>query len=259
MSLSLHEFRCLVDSKSNGLERVEKQNALLSAIGIDTNFSSSVANEIRSRCEKLGSNGWAISPFWEPADDETWYGTWCDLSDVGREEKIVDFFKNNNYQLLNNIRGYTRFEVEKYHWWVEAEKLFINKSYFGCVLILSAILEREIRKCPIDDWRNKITRYFNDSVYDKINQIYNDNKIEPISRYVDTLLLLPSINGFIQSFYNSGCTFDKGTEPPFLERNWLMHGMTDRKISEVDCIKLFNVNCSLCYVLHTLFGTDYRQ
>ncbi len=60
-------------------------------------------------------------------------------------------------------------------------------------------------------------------------------------------------------FHNSGYTFDKGIEPSFIERNWLMHGMTDREVSEEDCIKLFKVNGSLRYVLHALFGTDYGQ
>ena len=44
-----------------------------------------------------------------------------------------------------------------------------------------------------------------------------------------------------------------------MERNWLVHGMIDREVSEEYCIKLFNVIGSLCYVLYALFGTDYGQ
>ena len=129
----------------------------------------------------------------------------------------------------------------------------------GCAFILSALLEREIRKCPIDNWRYRTTQYFKDSISDKITQIYNDDTIEPINRYVDTLLLIPSLEGFIKSFFNSGYTFENGVEPTFVERNWLMHGLTNRVVSAEDCIKLFNANGSLRYVLTTLFGTDYRQ
>lgn len=256
---SLYMFRSLVDYKFAGKDRVKKQNELLMDIGIDIDFSNNISNGIRNKCRELGLNGWVISPFWEPNNDETWYETWYQLLKSGKGEKIKDFFVFNNYQLLNHIRGYTRFEVEKYNWWTEAEKLFDKKLYFSCALVLSALLEREIRKCPIDNWMNKTTRYFKDSISDKITQIYCDDRIEPISRYIDTLLLIPSLDGFIESFYNSGYTFDKGIEPQFMERNWLMHGMTDREVSEEDCIKLFNVNGSLCYVLHALFGTDYGQ
>lgn len=252
---SLHIFRLRVEYKFAETDRVKKQNELLAGVGIDTDFSNNISNNIRNKCRELGLNGWVISPFWEPNNDETWYN----LLKKEETEKIADFFVYNNYQLLNHIRGYTRFEVEKYNWWAEAEELFDKKLYFGCALTLSAILEREIRKCPIDSWRNRTTQYFKDSISDKITQIYCDDRIEPISRYIDTLLLLPSLDGFIESFYNSGYPFDKKIEPSFIERNWLMHGMTDRKVSEEDCIKLFNVNGSLCYVLHALFGTDYGQ
>jgi hypothetical protein len=259
MPRSLYTFRCLIDYKSKGADRVQKQNALLTDIGIDIDFSNAVSVDIRNKCKELGLNGWVISPFWSPDIDETWYNTWYDLQKNGEGEQITDFFRKDDYKLLNHIRGYIRFEVEKYDWLTEADDLFNTKNYFGCTLILAAILEREIRKCPIDNWRCKTTCYFKDSVTDKIIQIYHDDKIEPISRYIDTLLLLPSLDGFIESFYNSGYTFENKVEPDFLERNWLMHGMTNRRISEVDCIRLFNVIGTLCYVLHALFGTDYRH
>lgn len=35
--------------------------------------------------------------------------------------------------------------------------------------------------------------------------------------------------------------------------------IADKKAMEADCIKLFNAIDSLCYVLHSLFGKDYRQ
>lgn len=197
---SLHIFRCRIDYKFDSTDRVKKQNELLADVGIDTDFSNNISNDIRNKCRELGLNGWVISPFWEPNDDETWYDTWYDLLKNGKKEKIKDFFTYNNYHLLNHIRGYTRLEVEKYNWWTEAEKLFDKKMYFGCALVLSAILEREIRKCPIDNWRNKTTRYFKDSISDRITQIYCDDRIEPISRYIDTLLLIPSLDGFIDFF-----------------------------------------------------------
>ena len=74
--------------------------------------------------------------------------------------------------------------------------LFDKKLFFSCALVLSALFEREIRKCPIYNWSNKTTRYFKDSILDKITQIYCDDRIEPISRYIDTLLLIPSLDGF---------------------------------------------------------------
>ena len=57
MSESLYTFRCLVDYKLSGADRVEKQNELLTDIGIDTDFSNDVSNKIRNKCRELGKNG----------------------------------------------------------------------------------------------------------------------------------------------------------------------------------------------------------
>lgn len=112
---SLHTFRSLIEYKFVEADQVKKQNELLMDVGIDIGFSNDVSNEIRNKCRELGLNGWVISPFWEPNNDETWYDIWYQLLKSGKGEKIKDFFIHDNYRLLNHIRGYTRFEVEKYN------------------------------------------------------------------------------------------------------------------------------------------------
>ena len=71
---SLYTFRCLVDYRFNGTDRVEKQNEFLADVWIDTDFSNNVSNKIRNKCRELGQNGWVISPVWEPNNEETWKG-----------------------------------------------------------------------------------------------------------------------------------------------------------------------------------------
>ena len=148
-------------------------------------------------------------------------------------------------------------EVDRSDWFLEAENLFNKQYYTSCAMLLTAILEQSIRKCPIDTWRKKTTVFFKDAVNLTIEDYYNNKSIEPLSQYIETVLLLPSIDGFIKQYFDSGNPFQKGKEPSFLERNWLMHGLTKRTITESDCVKLFNVICSLHYVLHTVFETFY--
>ena len=71
---SLYTFRCLVDYRFNGTDRVEKQNEFLADVWIDTDFSNNVSNKIRNKCRELGQNGWVISPVREPNNEETWKG-----------------------------------------------------------------------------------------------------------------------------------------------------------------------------------------
>lgn len=261
ISLSLHMFRLLVESKCNkstDKNYAKKQRMLLKTAGINQSLSNKYCDEIRKKCYFLGRCGWAISPFWEPAENETWYDTWFWMAYNDSSDKITDYFLNDNHSLLNNINGYSRFEVARRDWFMEAETLFSKKYYTSCAMLLTAILEQSIRKCPIDAWKYKTTVFFNNAVNIKIEDYYNKN-IEPLSQYIETVLILPSIDGFINNYYDSGNRFENGKEPSFLERNWLMHGLTKRTVTESDCVKLFNVVCSLHYALHTVFETFYGQ
>ncbi|MCI8600575.1 MAG: hypothetical protein HFE45_03165 [Oscillospiraceae bacterium] len=109
MELSLHVFMLWWLSGKN---KVSTGKDLLALIGIDERLSNEVAASISQKCCELGRKGWVLSPFWMPHDGETWVNTWYDNLQNNNEEIIVEYFKNNNFELLNNIRRYTRFEVE---------------------------------------------------------------------------------------------------------------------------------------------------
>ena len=261
---SLHEFRSIIKPNINNLSNkdfIKKQKKLLKLSGINQRLSNKKSNEIRIKCKFLGEKGWAISPYWRPRKNETWYDTWFWMAYDNMAEKITDYFLEDDYLLLKSINGYTRFEVDRYDWFTEAEILFEKHHYTSCAMLLTAILEESVRKCPIEGWFYKVTKFFDNAIHNKIEDYYNRN-LEPLNRYIETVLLLPSIDGFIESYFNSGYHFGKNIEnrnkkePPFLERNWLMHGLTKREVIESDCVKLFNVICSLHYILQTLFQED---
>lgn len=264
---SLHEFRLLFESKNNNLPHkdfVKKQKNLLKISGINQSLSNKRADEIRLKCKFLGEEGWAISPFWRPRGNETWYDTWFWMAYNNQSEEITNYFLENDYSLLKNINGYSRFEVERHDWFIEAENLFERHNYTSCAMLLTAILEESIRKCPIEKWAYKVICFYDNAIHKKIEDYYNRN-LEPLNRYIETVILLPSIDGFINNYFNSGYHFGKDKEnknkeePSFLERNWLMHGLTKREVVESDCVKLFNVICSLHYILKTLFLEDSKQ
>ena len=43
--------------------------------------------------------------------------------------------------------------------------------------------------------------------------------------------------------------FDKGVEPPYINRNWLLHGKCGREIERFECIQLINALETVEYVL----------
>jgi hypothetical protein len=258
---SLHEFRLIVENDKNKLSNedfIKHQENMLTTSGIKQRKNDKITKEIRMKCEIMGKQGWAISPFWRPRQNETWYDTWFWMIYNGLEEKIVDYFLEKNNFLLKEINAFSRLAVGRYDWFTEAEYLFEEHRYTSCAMLLTAILEESIRRCPIEGWRGKVVPFFEKIISSKLEYYYNKN-LEPLNRYIETVLLLPSIDGFLNSYFDSGYPFGKNKEdeemrePLFLERNWLMHGMTKRNVIESDCVKLFNAICSLNYILQTLF------
>lgn len=230
---------------------------VLCTLGYDSDLGeNSKLEELRVMCEELGELGWVINPFWEANLnlDETIPKTWYLKKEDGSIDGISQYFTIDNYSLLKNSIAYARFGVpHKFYSWInEAEKLFFEKRYTPCVLMQTAILEGCIRECKIDLWKQKLTSFYNEAVGDKIRIIYNDDYTKLINKFYESHVILPSLNGFIEAYFNGKRPFDKKIEPTYLERNWLMHGMTTRKITEIDCIKLFNTLSSLAFLTEVL-------
>lgn len=260
-ALSINEYSMILQNNSrNKTEKdfIRYQKELQKAIGINQSLNNKKSAHTRIKCEFLGESGWVICPYWHPRKDETWYDTWFWMAYNGKEEKIADYFIEHEYSLLKSINGYTRFEVSRVDWFLESEYLFKKHYYTSCAMLLTAILEESIRKCPIESWLFKVTKFYKNAVHDKVEEYYSINN-KPINKYIETLLILPSIDRFISTYFDSGYQFGKNKqnknkeEPPFLERNWLMHGLTKRKVDESDCIKLYNAISSLHYIMQTLF------
>lgn len=47
-----------------------------------------------------------------------------------------------------------------------------------------------------------------------------------------------------------GFKFENGIEPPYLNRNWLMHGRMNRSIERYECIQILNA----LSVIEFMFG-----
>ncbi|MGG0667008.1 hypothetical protein ABE073_00520 [Lederbergia citrisecunda] len=245
-SLSIYEFYLI-----NSLYDQKYNKKLLSLLGFNSNLSENDnLKEAIRKCEELGKNGWAICPYWKVdlEKGETIIGTWYDKIVNNPAEDIAIIFQKNNYELLNSVIGYSTFQLPShmYLWMNEARILFFEQKYLSCAMVLTAIIEGSIRNCPIEVWRQRTTIYF-ESVKENIKNEYLEADL--LEKLYDYFYILSSLNKFISCFFDGNKPFDKKEEPSYLERNWLMHGMTKRTVSEIDCIKLFNVISSLQFLL----------
>lgn len=64
------------------------------------------------------------------------------------------------------------------------------------------------------------------------------------------LNVYPSLIAFLNRLFVDGeYIFDKGVEPPYINRNWLLHGKCGREIERFECIQLINALETVEYVL----------
>lgn len=145
---------------------------ILDILGFDPNLKENTkSKELQAKCRELGSSGWVICPFWEVnlTTGETIPDTWYEKLNSNSTDTIKEYFKSNNYYLLINIIARSRFNIPSrfYNWINEAEKLFFEKRYIPCAMMLTAILEGSIRECPINIWKRQITKFYDEAVTKK--------------------------------------------------------------------------------------------
>ena len=63
--------------------------------------------------------------------------------------------------------------------------------------------------------------------------------------------MYPSLIAYLNRiFIDSPYKFENGIEPPYLNRNWLMHGRMNRSIERSECIQILNA----LSVIEFMFG-----
>jgi hypothetical protein len=199
----------------------------------------------------LGSNGWVISPLIKISrTPRPWY--WA--AKRNRYDLIERFFTEQQDNVFSIIRSYLRENLlDDIHDWIcEAEDNYISGQFISCAMVLVALFEGCIRQCPISSWRYRVTDFYKDAVENELKVKDNlDNS------YMGQILLktnihtmyLPSLDSFITRLFIDGeYKLHEGIEPPYLNRNWMMHGMMKRNVTQAECLQMFNALFTLLFI-----------
>lgn len=226
-------------------------NKLLKEVNIDTSDESYIT-ELKNKCNTIGANGWVYSPFieTEPHRTVTYIDDWIDAINSGEEERIEKYFTENNFLLIKKLYGRIITElinIDEYRFSFgikEALDNFFDKRYISCAHILFSTLEGLIRSNKINIWRRQITRFYNDTTKAEFEQTDIYSKTDKIAFFIEKHLMLPSFDAAFQRFYNLDPAHQFGNpgcvEPNYIQRDWLLHGMTNRIVTQNECIQLFN-------------------
>ena len=203
--------------------------------------------------EKFGKNGWVISEHSNPADIKNWE----QLLREG-EAKVAEFFDGEDIVILDVIieglqEKYVSDEIQLY--FKNGMQAFENEDYMTAAMYLLALLDNRVNK--LVDFLNQHMSYkvkYSNSGF--ANQMAEDfrqltEKRGFMSKKIYFLEMYPSLIAYLNRIFIDGSyKFEKGIEPPYLNRNWLMHGRMNRSIERYECIQILNA----LSVIEFMFG-----
>ena len=211
----------------------------------------------KSVCEQLGRAGWVVTEHGNPKEVKEWN----ELLMNGKEVEISKYF-TGEYQFVQTsiIEGlckrYTDGAAQVY--FQRGLKYYNLKDYMTSAMYFVGLIEQRC-KAQIDFGEYK--RYkvvfstvgFENHLHDKYGKINGQ-----LTKRFLFLEMYPSLIAFFNRLFDDGeYTFENGIEPPYINRNWLLHGKTTRIIEEYECIQLLNAISVLEFVCDV--GKEYKE
>lgn len=191
-------------------------------------------------CKTLGEHGWVVSGYSNPTYIKNWYKALIE----GESDKIVCFFEEDDDRVIKNImdtleRKYN--DPVNRNYYSRGIKAFQDNDYMTCAIYLVALLEARVNALVQFPPRTKYREKFSDKGFVDVKQ---EQFVESSSFFTKRYYFLdvyPSLIAFLNRLFVDGeYTFESGVEPPYINRNWLLHGKCCREIERFECIQLLN-------------------
>lgn len=162
--------------------------------------------------------------------------TYDDLPDINEDlvnQICDDFSKSDKYETLKN--KVKNLDLKNDQQVDEAFLCFENGFYYSCISVLFEIIERELlsKQSLIKGSNNRRKTVNKNKIEDEMKKLNSENSISEYFTAFNflylTLCYFKDANNFIDE------SFEKF---PVINRNYIAHGMTNRKITKNDCVKL---------------------
>lgn len=199
-------------------------------------------------CRKLGHAGWVVSNHSNPREVKEWNTL---LSD-DREWEITTYFEGDNGNILENIfreleAKYSENPNKRY--FNKGKCFFEEKDYMTSAMYIVALIEERTNQfMKFPKRMSYAEKYSSDGFKKHIQEEFENTESIFTKRYL-FLDMYPSVIGFLNRLLVDGeYKFEKGIEPPYINRNWLLHGKSSRTIERYECIQLFNALSTIEFV-----------
>lgn len=191
-------------------------------------------------CKTLGEHGWVVSGHSNPRYIKNWYKALIE----GEPDKIACFFEEDDDRVIKNImdtleRKYN--DPVNRNYYSRGIKAFQDNDYMTCAMYLVGLLEARVNALVQFPPRTKYREKFSDKGFVDVKQEQFAESSSFFTKRYYFLDVYPSLIAFLNRLFVDGkYTFENGVEPPYINRNWLLHGKCCREIERFECIQLLN-------------------
>lgn len=191
-------------------------------------------------CKTVGQAGWVVSEHSNPRKIKEWY----QLILQGKEKEIIAYFDADDSHMLKSIRNNLAVCYEETHscrYYNKGMDAYDKNDYMTAAMYLVALLESRI-----NDYMNypRRTPYSKKYSEEGFEQHLSQEFLKANSFFTKRFLFLdmyPSLIEYLNRLFVDGIyTFESKKEPPYINRNWLLHGKCARDIERFECIQIFN-------------------
>ena len=216
----------------------EKECEKLSEEEFEERYGEAIADS-----RLLGTNGWVVSGHATPKEIQEW----CEAVTIEKkQEKILKFFENNNCSVIRSIVEDLRkkyVQAANISYLDRGNKAFNEEDYNTAAMYWVALLDYRIN-ILVQFPKNaiKYKQKFSEDGFSEIKR----NKYDSISKSLMSkeyffLRVYPSLIAYLNRMFVDGkYEFKNKIEPPYINRNWLMHGRSGRVIERYECIQVLN-------------------
>ena len=205
-----------------------------------SDFEAKYSYEINI-CKQLGNAGWVVSEHSNPREVVEWY----ELLSAGECEKIITYFEDENAYVMTDImqgleKKYDRVQPAQ-RYFSKAKQFFEQEEYMTSAMYLVALLDaRTNTLMTFPKHTSNSAKYSTKGFENHLQKEFGKTDGFFTKRFL-FLDMYPSIIEFLKRLFVDGIyTFESGNEPPYINRNWVLHGRSRREVEKYECIQLFN-------------------
>lgn len=243
---SFKEYIKLSDTLiKDSLEQLKKQLGEIVSILKTPRISDDKRKEIEINLKKWSDIGWTTPSYVNP----NFLFSFPD--NKLKQDEIVEYFLKSDRLLFNHIR---ECENVKFNDFNEAIDNYESGRYKSCIMIVFSLIDEMIIKNQHKDDRKKPQknkkvgeRYIGKGGAYKIKCRVAD--LNQSQGFWDLFII--STLDCIMKLYEYGDDFK--TQPEIINRNFLMHGMYEKNVTRIDCLKVFHLYYNVLTYVDNIF------